>query len=157
MCNNGLFEEPAAPGWPDESECVEVPVCTDPHDPDPDTARFLPVDAPAEVPDGDYIVYECVDPDALLSDGSGLTAYAVWCDGGDWKTGSPGSLVPLDESAFPTCQSICTDFELGDKYTYITPPAPEDGSPLVVRSGDISEWQCDFGHYIDGSDYTTTR
>ena len=78
LCNDGLFEEPTGDAWPDESSCVQEPVCTSPHEPDTELARFLPLDAPSEVPDGDAVVYQCEDPEAVLSDGSGLTAYTVW-------------------------------------------------------------------------------
>ncbi len=146
LCNDGQFEPPT---WPEETACAVVQTCTPPT---PDSkARFKPITV-TEVADGNNLYFVCEDPEAILSDGSNLNAYTLTCDGEDWKVGD----AAFDPDSFPKCLSICKDTDIGDKFTYV-PPSGVDEATIVIRTGDLADWECADGYYVEGtSDYTRT-
>ena len=120
---------------------------------------------------GEFIHYECQDPSAILDDDSGRNFFSLLCDGDDTLgiydaaynlteiveesnetstavTEVSESFTPINSSfEFPKCREICNNFYVGRVDFKAVNESVE------VRAGDIAEFTCNEGYFIDGTDH----
>ncbi len=147
FCADGAFVQRP---WPELEECITVPVCEEFLTPEDGTGyKNLGLDI---VEAGQYVYYECNDPNAILDDDSCRNYFPLLCmDTNQWATvefDSNGTelIFPVNETfMFPKCRSQCTQFYIGRKDF----KALDD--TIEVRAGDIAEFVCDFGHFVSST------
>ena len=171
FCSDGTFVQRP---WPPEKQCVEVALCENVILPEP-SQRFKPL-SKSVFKMGEFIHYECQEDSATLDDNSGRNYFSLLCNGDNTlgiynaaynitqdlsteenETSSinnvttevfEATFTPINSSfVFPTCRPICINFYVGR----VDFKAVNES--IVVRAGEVAEFSCKPGYFIDGSDH----
>ena len=167
FCSDGTFVQRP---WPPEKQCVELALCENVNLPDP-SKRFKPL-TKSVFKMGEFIHYECQEDSAILDDNSGRNYFSLLCDGENTlgiyeaaynltqestenETASvnvtevfQATFTPINSSfEFPKCRPICINFYVGR----VDFKAVNES--IVVRAGEVAEFSCKPGYFIDGSDH----
>ena len=83
-------------------ECIEVPTCDKKEFPIPDDSKlFKPLSQSLYI-EGEFVNFECNDPNAVLDDSSGRNFFPLECRGEDLVGYYENVLVPVVEEANET-------------------------------------------------------